>query len=225
MTDAAHLLAPGGPLVPRGHPGRAARHRRRPRRLRHPALQPGAGGCHLLRLSTVHAAPGFPHPGRRRVLSLRYLSAGARHAPRAWRTSPPFDGLADQLAAGPRWTTRCSRSSGQPDLTPGTGWAPPHAGARHARPAPAIGSPTTMTPTRPRPAWAAEPGCDKAPPGASSSWRVHRHAAMDNVLCPAVSARVFVGCLRGGCRDGYLGDWESGGRGGAGWAWTSGRKP
>jgi ectoine hydroxylase-related dioxygenase (phytanoyl-CoA dioxygenase family) len=49
---------------------------------------------------TVHAAPGFPHPGRRRVLSLRYLSAGARHAPRAWRTSPPFDGLADQLPAG-----------------------------------------------------------------------------------------------------------------------------
>jgi ectoine hydroxylase-related dioxygenase (phytanoyl-CoA dioxygenase family) len=49
---------------------------------------------------TVHAAPGFPHPGRRRVLSLRYLSAAARHAPRAWRTSPPFDGLADQLPAG-----------------------------------------------------------------------------------------------------------------------------
>jgi ectoine hydroxylase-related dioxygenase (phytanoyl-CoA dioxygenase family) len=49
---------------------------------------------------TVHAAPGFPHPGRRRVLSLRYLSAGARYAPRAWRTSPPFDGLAGQLPAG-----------------------------------------------------------------------------------------------------------------------------
>jgi ectoine hydroxylase-related dioxygenase (phytanoyl-CoA dioxygenase family) len=49
---------------------------------------------------TVHGAPGFPHPGRRRVLSLRYLSADARHAPRAWRTSPPFDGLAEQLPAG-----------------------------------------------------------------------------------------------------------------------------
>jgi ectoine hydroxylase-related dioxygenase (phytanoyl-CoA dioxygenase family) len=48
----------------------------------------------------VHAAPGFPHPGRRRVLSLRYLSADARHAPRPWRTSPPFDGLAEQLPAG-----------------------------------------------------------------------------------------------------------------------------
>jgi ectoine hydroxylase-related dioxygenase (phytanoyl-CoA dioxygenase family) len=49
---------------------------------------------------TVHGAPGFPHPGRRRVLSLRYLSADARHAPRPWRTSPPFDGLAEQLPAG-----------------------------------------------------------------------------------------------------------------------------
>ncbi len=49
---------------------------------------------------TVHGAPGFPHPGRRRVLSLRYLSADARHAPRAWRTSPPFDSLEEQLPAG-----------------------------------------------------------------------------------------------------------------------------
>ncbi len=49
---------------------------------------------------TVHGAPGFPYPGRRRVLSLRYLSAGARHAPRRWRTSPPFDGLAAGLPAG-----------------------------------------------------------------------------------------------------------------------------
>jgi len=49
---------------------------------------------------TVHGAPGFPYPGRRRVLSLRYLSAGARHAPRTWRTSPPFDGLGRELAAG-----------------------------------------------------------------------------------------------------------------------------
>ncbi len=49
---------------------------------------------------TVHGAPGFPYPGRRRVLSLRYLSAAARHAPRAWRTSPPFDGLEGELPAG-----------------------------------------------------------------------------------------------------------------------------
>src|SRR3954469_7515000 len=49
---------------------------------------------------TVHGAPGFPFSGRRRVLSLRYLSADARHAPRRWRTSPPFEGLADELPDG-----------------------------------------------------------------------------------------------------------------------------
>jgi ectoine hydroxylase-related dioxygenase (phytanoyl-CoA dioxygenase family) len=49
---------------------------------------------------TVHGAPGFPFRGRRRVLSLRYLSADARHAPRPWRTSPPFHGLESQLPAG-----------------------------------------------------------------------------------------------------------------------------
>src|SRR5207302_6527465 len=49
---------------------------------------------------TVHGAPGFLYPGRRRVLSLRYLSAGAMFAPRAWRTSPPFAGLDRELAAG-----------------------------------------------------------------------------------------------------------------------------
>jgi ectoine hydroxylase-related dioxygenase (phytanoyl-CoA dioxygenase family) len=49
---------------------------------------------------TVHGAPGFPFGGRRRVLSLRYLSADARHAPRRWRTSPPFDGLDAELADG-----------------------------------------------------------------------------------------------------------------------------
>ena len=49
---------------------------------------------------TVHGAPGFPFAGRRRVLSLRYLSDQARHAPRRWRTSPPFEGLADELPTG-----------------------------------------------------------------------------------------------------------------------------
>jgi ectoine hydroxylase-related dioxygenase (phytanoyl-CoA dioxygenase family) len=49
---------------------------------------------------TVHGAPGFPHDSRRRILSLRYLSAGARHAPRPWQTSPPFNGLTAELAAG-----------------------------------------------------------------------------------------------------------------------------
>jgi ectoine hydroxylase-related dioxygenase (phytanoyl-CoA dioxygenase family) len=49
---------------------------------------------------TVHGAPGFPFTGRRRVLSLRYLSADARHASRPWRTSPPFEGLSVDLADG-----------------------------------------------------------------------------------------------------------------------------
>lgn len=49
---------------------------------------------------TVHGAPGFPFGGRRRVLSLRYLSSGARHAPRPWDTSPPFHGLEAELEAG-----------------------------------------------------------------------------------------------------------------------------
>ncbi len=49
---------------------------------------------------TVHGAPGFPFAGRRRVLSLRYLAEDARHAPREWVTSPPFDELLDLLPDG-----------------------------------------------------------------------------------------------------------------------------
>ena len=51
-------------------------------------------------LLTLHGAPGFPYGTRRRILSLRYLSADARHAPRPWPTSPPFDGLDAELPAG-----------------------------------------------------------------------------------------------------------------------------
>jgi ectoine hydroxylase-related dioxygenase (phytanoyl-CoA dioxygenase family) len=61
-------------------------------------LQPG--DAIFFDFLTVHGAPGFPFGGRRRVLSLRYLSAQARHAPRRWRTSPPFAGLTDELAPG-----------------------------------------------------------------------------------------------------------------------------
>jgi ectoine hydroxylase-related dioxygenase (phytanoyl-CoA dioxygenase family) len=57
------------------------------------------GDAILFDFLIVHGAPGFPFSGRRRVLSLRYLSDDARHAPRRWRTSPPFEGL-DGLAAG-----------------------------------------------------------------------------------------------------------------------------
>lgn len=60
------------------------------------ALQPGdAIAFHFL---TVHGAPGAS--GQRRILSLRYLGDDARHAPRDWRTSPPFDDVTSELAAG-----------------------------------------------------------------------------------------------------------------------------
>jgi ectoine hydroxylase-related dioxygenase (phytanoyl-CoA dioxygenase family) len=61
-------------------------------------LEPGdAVFFHMLAL---HAAPGVPGPQRRRVVSLRYLGDDMVHAPRPWRTSPPFDHLAGQLTAG-----------------------------------------------------------------------------------------------------------------------------
>ena len=50
-------------------------------------LEPG--DAILFDFLTVHGAPGFPYPTRRRILSLRYLAADARHAPRAWRPRRP----------------------------------------------------------------------------------------------------------------------------------------
>ena len=49
---------------------------------------------------SVHSAPGFPFDHKRRVVSLRFLSAEARHAIRPWKTSPDFPGLADELEDG-----------------------------------------------------------------------------------------------------------------------------
>ena len=63
-------------------------------------LQPG--DAIFFDFLSVHGAPGFPYTGRRRILSLRYLADDARHAPRTWPTSPPFDGLQDELPAGGR---------------------------------------------------------------------------------------------------------------------------
>ena len=61
-------------------------------------LEPGdAVFFHML---SLHSAAGFPGPGRRRVLSLRFLGDDAVHAPRPWATSPPFPGLVDELPAG-----------------------------------------------------------------------------------------------------------------------------
>ena len=62
------------------------------------ALQPGdAVFFHML---TVHGAGGVSGGTRRRVLSVRFLGEDMVHAPRPWTTSPPFPGLADELAPG-----------------------------------------------------------------------------------------------------------------------------
>ena len=61
-------------------------------------LQPGDAVCfHMLML---HAASGVTGKTRRRVFSVRFLGDDIRHAPRRWRTSPEFPGLADELPAG-----------------------------------------------------------------------------------------------------------------------------
>jgi ectoine hydroxylase-related dioxygenase (phytanoyl-CoA dioxygenase family) len=62
------------------------------------AIQPGdAVAFHMLAL---HAAPGTSAGQRRRVFSVRFIGDDIRHAPRRWRTSPEFPGLAQQLPAG-----------------------------------------------------------------------------------------------------------------------------
>ncbi|MGA1344440.1 MAG: phytanoyl-CoA dioxygenase family protein [Ilumatobacteraceae bacterium] len=69
---------------------------------RHPVigweLEPGDVVC--FHMQTLHRAAGNPGPGRRRVLSLRFLGDDMVHAPRPWTTSPEFPGLADRLPAG-----------------------------------------------------------------------------------------------------------------------------
>jgi ectoine hydroxylase-related dioxygenase (phytanoyl-CoA dioxygenase family) len=61
-------------------------------------LEPGdAVFFHML---TLHGAGGVSGPNRRRVLSVRFLGDDMVHAPRPWTTSPPFPGLADELADG-----------------------------------------------------------------------------------------------------------------------------
>jgi ectoine hydroxylase-related dioxygenase (phytanoyl-CoA dioxygenase family) len=60
------------------------------------ALEPG--DCVAFHMLTLHAAPGSAK--RRRVFSARYLGDDIVHAPRAWRTSPEFAGLRNELPAG-----------------------------------------------------------------------------------------------------------------------------
>lgn len=62
------------------------------------ALEPGdAVFFHML---TLHASGGVGGDRRRRAFSLRFLGDDMRHAPRPWRTSPEFPGLATALPAG-----------------------------------------------------------------------------------------------------------------------------
>lgn len=62
------------------------------------ALQPG--DCVAFHMLSLHASHGTGAGLRRRVFSARYLGDDARHAPRHWRTSPPFPGLQERLPAG-----------------------------------------------------------------------------------------------------------------------------
>jgi ectoine hydroxylase-related dioxygenase (phytanoyl-CoA dioxygenase family) len=62
------------------------------------ALEPG--DAVFFDMLTLHAAGGVSGDRRRRVLSVRMLGDDMVHAPRQWTTSPPFDGLADELPAG-----------------------------------------------------------------------------------------------------------------------------
>jgi ectoine hydroxylase-related dioxygenase (phytanoyl-CoA dioxygenase family) len=62
------------------------------------AIEPGDVVCfHML---TLHASSGVDGSNRRRVFSVRFLGDDIVHAPRAWKTSPDFPGLAETLAAG-----------------------------------------------------------------------------------------------------------------------------
>ncbi len=61
-------------------------------------IEPGDVVCfHMLAL---HAAGAVDADRRRRVFSVRFLGDDIRHAPRRWKTSPEFAGLADALPAG-----------------------------------------------------------------------------------------------------------------------------
>lgn len=61
-------------------------------------IAPGDFVCfHML---TLHAAAGVEGTQRRRVFSVRFLGDDIRHAPRRWKTSPDFPGLAEELPAG-----------------------------------------------------------------------------------------------------------------------------
>lgn len=60
------------------------------------ALEPG--DAVFFNMLTLHGAGGSDR--RRRVISIRMLGDDMVHAPRRWTTSPPFDGLEQELPAG-----------------------------------------------------------------------------------------------------------------------------
>ena len=62
------------------------------------ALEPGDAVA--FNMLTLHASAGVEPGRRRRVFSVRMLGDDMRHAPRRWKTSPDFPGLAEQLPRG-----------------------------------------------------------------------------------------------------------------------------
>ena len=61
-------------------------------------LEPG--DAVFFNMLTLHCAGGVEGPHRRRALSLRFVGDDVTHAPRAWKTSPEFAGLSDELPIG-----------------------------------------------------------------------------------------------------------------------------
>ena len=69
------------------------------------------------RMLTLHASGGTQN--RRRAFSIRFVGDDIRHAPRRWKTSPDFPGLAEQLPDGapldhPLFPVVWSRDAGRP---------------------------------------------------------------------------------------------------------------
>lgn len=62
------------------------------------ALEPGDAVA--FNMLTLHASAGVEPGRRRRVFSVRMLGDDMRHAPRRWKTSPDFPGLAEQMPPG-----------------------------------------------------------------------------------------------------------------------------
>jgi ectoine hydroxylase-related dioxygenase (phytanoyl-CoA dioxygenase family) len=61
-------------------------------------LEPGDMVC--FNMLTLHASGAVSGTRRRRAFSVRFIGDDIRHAPRRWRTSPEFPGLAEALPEG-----------------------------------------------------------------------------------------------------------------------------